>query len=981
MLTDMQADFAVHNIFFDLIYDPINNTQALQLALGDRLLDLPHFDEQYGHADGIDLFLVKASISSYQVGRALSIPSMSCMIYRKGLQESKILSHEMGHCLGLHHTWRGHEKLCPFQNADFLNACNANCIIFDPESCVETNNNAYSCGDCVADTPPDPWAWILPGDINSCSVPLLYEDYVIVNYENGCELVNNPYPNVNMEINKTNIMSYYTYYDAENDILYDCTNSFTPGQIQRIRRVLLYNEAEIPGADPNNDSPDYTFMQDALSPGPIHITSDLEWLSPIEVCKDVIIEAPAQLTIKSVASIHDGVKFVVKPGAHLRVEGGTMTSFSPGGFWKGIEVWGDASAPQIPAGEQGRLTIVAGSLIENAQAAIRLYNPAPADGDVEATTGGRVLAFDSEFRNNGLVAEFRPYEQQNYSYFVNCQFLLTPSYAGASYEGFLRLNGIRGLQLVNCRFEKTYIASSLGFGILSLDANFTVSGNNTTFIGLKNAIRVGNSASTRTFKVQDASFIRNEIGILANAVNHFTVKNCLFQVGLFPGAPITQEGIQLSQCTGFFIMENTFNGTGSLPNTVGIKCIDTGGGDDTNTIYKNKFQNLWAANVAVGNNMGVPDSDIGFRGGLLYECNQNLTGNTFDFSVISGGIAQNQQGQEESGRAAGNTFCLNGNNSFSDFSNAGSGINYFYRNVSAENPVYYTTQTINKIEANIPNECGEEPSGGDVPDGEIPLVKGDFFERDAQHLSLLGQYQNLGEPAALRPALASGYRDRNRQADLILAHYLLDTLGYEADSIGVWLDHKGSLHAAWLKTNHYLEQGDTEVLQNWLMTVLPSTYYAGNLQSPELLALRSLKLLQKGWLQSDKSIFELTSSEVQALQQIAAGSTWAATQARNILDYAWSQPYPINRDLPALSGSRSLPEVEVALPAKAGVRAFPNPADGQVRFNYYFPDSETDVQLLIQDSMGRTILQRSLTASEGAVEWLTNGHAPGLYSY
>ena len=45
------------------------------------------------------------------------------------------------------------------------------------------------------------------------------------------------------------------------------------------------------------------------------------------------------------ASIHQGTKFVVKPGAWLRLEGGVMTDAGDG-YWKGIEVWGDGSGSQ-----------------------------------------------------------------------------------------------------------------------------------------------------------------------------------------------------------------------------------------------------------------------------------------------------------------------------------------------------------------------------------------------------------------------------------------------------------------------------------------------------------------------------------------------------------------------------------------------------------------------------------------------------------
>ncbi|MCB9265152.1 MAG: hypothetical protein H6558_09025 [Lewinellaceae bacterium] len=94
---------------------------------------------------------------------------------------------------------------------------------------------------------------------------------------------------------------------------------------------------------------DYRFMQNTLS-DKLVITANTTWDEPVEVCTDVYIEAPNTLTITSTASMHSGVRFVVKPGAELRLEGGVMTK-AGAGYWKGIEVWGDAT---VHAGSQYR---------------------------------------------------------------------------------------------------------------------------------------------------------------------------------------------------------------------------------------------------------------------------------------------------------------------------------------------------------------------------------------------------------------------------------------------------------------------------------------------------------------------------------------------------------------------------------------------------------------------------------------------------
>ncbi|MCB9265155.1 MAG: hypothetical protein H6558_09040 [Lewinellaceae bacterium] len=110
----------------------------------------------------------------------------------------------------------------------------------------------------------------------------------------------------------------------------------------------------------------------------------------------------------------------------------------------------------------------------------------------------------------------------------------------------------------------------------------------------------------------------------------------------------------------------------SQDSTVGIKVVDTGKGTDANVIYDNKFDTLYVGNGAIGDNVGGLTS-----GGIVYECNKNLGGNTFDFWVQEGGgITENQQ--SALGLAAGNTFSPEIIDNEGHFKNEEAIINYFF---------------------------------------------------------------------------------------------------------------------------------------------------------------------------------------------------------------------------------------------------------------------------------------------------------------
>lgn len=166
-----------------------------------------------GHTNGIDIYLYDDSNAAYQGGLSSGIGTDSAFLvsgkYWKSpyfsLTTSHVISHEMGHVLGLWHTQHGtvNEGITSDPNYDFSQC---------PELVNATNSS--TCGDYITDTPADP---SLNFNVNS-----------------ACNWYAGGAVDANGQLyvpNTLNIMSYS---------LPTCTRSFTVKQGNRMRSAL-YN--------------------------------------------------------------------------------------------------------------------------------------------------------------------------------------------------------------------------------------------------------------------------------------------------------------------------------------------------------------------------------------------------------------------------------------------------------------------------------------------------------------------------------------------------------------------------------------------------------------------------------------------------------------------------------------------------------------------------------------------------------------------
>lgn len=417
--------------------------------------------------------------------------------------------------------------------------------------------------------------------------------------------------------------------------------------------------------------------------GSITWTEDITYVDEIRVC------AGSTLTIQSEVRFVEGGKLVVERGGKLVIDGGTLTSVSDA-MWRGIELWGTASASQN-AIDQGWVQMINEGMIENASVGIRtckIDNDITDGEEIDFNyTGGIIQASNATFRNNRLAVIFYDYGFTSFSNFSDCDFILNDSYFGVNEPGyFVKLNSMKDVDFAYCRFKNESSNDCFGKGIFSFDSKFNVKGKclsgddpctelaKSEFHNLKYGIYATSGGSLDFPVISQADFTGNYRGVYFSGMQNGIVKNCTITTG--PACAGASYGIYLDRSTGYAIEENKFF-QGLSP---GIGMVINNSGDENNLVYNNRFEAMYYAIIAQNENR-APDGT-----GLVLKCNEYI-GNTFDqvvtwkepFLTGYAGIAAAQGANLAAPDApAGNQFSQTGTTAFSDFYNEANDVEYYY---------------------------------------------------------------------------------------------------------------------------------------------------------------------------------------------------------------------------------------------------------------------------------------------------------------
>ncbi len=420
---------------------------------------------------------------------------------------------------------------------------------------------------------------------------------------------------------------------------------------------------------------------------------------------DIIVEPNATLEVQSVVSFVSEARIIVKPGATLKINGGTLTS-GCSNLWRGVEVWGTLSETQLPPSNQGLVVIQNFGSIENAQYGIITAKVDYSNGEqIDATTAGGIIWADkAKFMNNKVAISYIDYKFNNISYFHNCRFETTLDMLlgneGPDY--FVKLSGVTGIEILGCLFKNSSTNVFNGSGIFSLNSQFTVDKlclnpiiypchdfKQSEFRNLYRGIYCLGLNDSRFFTVSNTLFDNNYSGIYFSAVDYAQILQNLINVPESNcGGPLAY-GLYVENSKDYHIEANSFNTTTEYPaGNIGLYVLNSG--PYYNLIYNNSFDKLSYGVIADGENRN------NIYEGLCVKCN--------DFSLCDADVIVSTHGAHqgtdphnlgieynqgtlipENNAPAGNTFS-DGSNLYYNIYNSGEYVIYVYHGI---NPTMY----------------------------------------------------------------------------------------------------------------------------------------------------------------------------------------------------------------------------------------------------------------------------------------------------
>ncbi len=909
---------------------------------------------------------------------------------------SPLMSHEMGHCLGLWHT---HHGTSPESGQD----CNGNSLSDTNECCELVNgSNSASCGDYVGDTDADPRLWATFGMPDICANLNLYNDPSV-----PCV-----YPtsqnNVTADINGTiytpptgNPMSY-----QQRRI---CINTFTSGQGERMRQIIAISPIlQACLVQPN--------MVDVI------ITTNTTWNTTntpnngdFLIEGNLTIMGGATLTIGSGVRVRFGQnsKVVIRPNGRVRLSG-TLTSMGCSQIWQGVEVRGSLPTQSQyvvnGARAQGRLEGLAGGSIENAITAVQLYGP------TSALAGGQISCNGMTFRNNVTGVDFANYlnfwpfpvpagqqgQPRNYvGSFTRCSFITDNDYPHTPpFKSFIYMSGVNGIDIAGTSFINTrdIAGNSIddwGYGIQAVDAGFTVTGSAdgifypppsytfSSFKGLGYAIQAQTSVVNRPYIVRQTNFDRNFIGIRNWSVDGATILFNNFNLGNVPSTEPTPDAVGIifeTDVSGFTCEENNFTRVAGPNGVETIGCISINTGNQHKQIRRNTFTGLHIGNLANQQNAYIDNpndpSDNGTFRGLYYDCNRNfniVNGAGLDFSVPDG-IIRPRQGLETplpNGAigylAAGNRFSYTG----IGFSNFGAAINYYYDPVSANHQPLTTPGAVN-IFASENNTCTQyfcEPSC--TTNIEISSIKSNYYTKRA---SLSKLETTLGTNTTKQQmAMRSYYQYKiDQDAYQIVLDMMYDTVHYNHDSLRIWVANMNSIEGDLWLANDYLSTGLIRQT-NLILDAMPAKYHLNKEQQTDIANVKAIAKAIAG-----QNPTNLDKVALQSIKLIALGTDgFAKGWARRLLtQHGWHfAPEYIKYN----KGSQERSQEKTDMTNTNGLKIQPNPATDHVLFT--IPEDTRNATLQVLDLNGIVIRTYTNLQAGNSVNWQTGDFPSGVYFY
>lgn len=656
---ELLAKFGPWNIYFNYCIDYIDCPCSVY--------DFLALFETYSDDNGINVYWGQG-FSSNSGG----IPSKNIM-----LTSINHLAHEMGHALGLNHTFHGTPCSEPDglqENAPYYNS---NGILQDGPFCEDL-------GDFVCDTPADPY--------KKHSGPTTEQGCFNYTHWTGSE---NIFFNPDPENPLYQDLLGHPYIDPENIILsnimsYSRINLpfvFTEGQNIRMRDMIY----TAPGLV--DILSDFDFSDEA------YIDMDQTWNEDKDFQNDLIVKSGVNLVINSKVGFVPGTALILEEGASLVLNGTlTVSDFitqcpkaTNSDLWKGVRL----ITGKDPA--SGQMTSIhQNGTIEHAEIGIDIQNG--------VDDSFWLIAQDGFFINN--ERSFKSTDNlTGIALFRTCDFVLDHNYLSNNYFNQIELY-LAKAWIQGCNFEDL-IPHGNGHNrsaIYGWGSNISVSD-----IYMKNT-KISNFTSgvklllgyNKYVKIEHTDFLDNEDGVNAKLFSNINLKGNMFELNSggsnFGG--IDQHGVNIDQARGLKFEMNELKCSGNNTSSYGARIISSGEWV-SNALFDNTFYRINHSIVAEGANNK-----------LKFLCNNFESCPSYDIRVNSGRISSFQGSTEV---PAGNVFSHTGTITDSDFSNEegdNDQVNYYYnKNNPAEKPLFYSK--INPEGSENENSACTATLGGD----------------------------------------------------------------------------------------------------------------------------------------------------------------------------------------------------------------------------------------------------------------------------
>ncbi|MBK7788733.1 MAG: T9SS type A sorting domain-containing protein [Saprospiraceae bacterium] len=837
------------------------------------------------------------------------------------------LTHEVGHWLGLFHTW-GPDSYDP-EIYPWWTQCGGNC---------EAN------GDFICDTNP----MQSYGGQGTC-------------HENTCE------PNDDFIDPTENFMSY-------SDL---CWNTFSANQYEKMFEIL------------DIWRPDIHSLVNLEATGVINFVDNIFCTGSGVTCFYSVFNLPNNGKIRTgniyVSNgahliIDDDVEIKMCKGSYVYIDKGgkfelrgKLTGDSPG-IWDGIIVEGTLTGTSNQATFKG----VSGSIVENAKIGVKVMN----------TYGhkfGKLELNGVTFNNNFTGVKMVSGSDYDFETEIkNCQF--TNNVGGI--QSFIELERSLDVYIIDCDFTNTYTGSVLGqngIGVYAKSSRFFVYDDpadldysiGCNFYGLDYGIRIESLNSSKYNYIFNNEFKKCQFGIynLSSNAGRFVFNK--FRLEAAPIETSNRYGIYID---GFnstaSIQENLFTSSISSSPSIGVFHDNTG--QINKFVRRNTFSNLKFGTEALNvnaNNFQGPQAP-----GLLYTCN-NFTSNekdiyayTSEINVIN--VNQKGLGFDPSSNppqlisvATGNKFNGSAEPGYSSVHNNmfyfGSPfvLNYLRRNEVIEIPVnpVYVNQVLNGGLNCVKEEYSyleDAPEGGGTSYLNLPEGEEELWDKLNPTLDLLTSLRNeyvemydlwMEEIRNNKSEVISNttiYKDEigRKLLNLVLS---ADSINFEKlETIVLNSGSDNSLYVWLLK--EYVERENWSQADN-IYNILQSNY--SDALAQEVSTINSTYNVVKNKQNLDQS--DINALKVIADSYVGNGSKWAQTllsQYGFLYHPRLEEEGEIRSFKPSETGSNSI-DFSIA----------PNPANNSISIN--IPSRINEVMVDITNVSGVNVFSKKLANS------------------